>query len=73
MYKLGNIMKDFKLFASSAFEKEFHCDKPLGAFCGPEGTRIYLWAPTAEAVFLHFYSKGKGTSALETISMEKGK
>jgi len=66
-------MKDFKMFASSEFEKEYHCDKPLGAFCGREGTRIDLWAPTAEAVFLHFYAKGKGTSALETIPMEKGK
>ena len=66
-------MKDVKRFASEAFRKEYHCDKPLGAFCGPEGTRIYLWAPTAEAVFLHIYPKGNGCRAAETIPMERGK
>ena len=66
-------MNNLKNFASQAFQNKYHCDKPMGAFCGHEGTRIYLWAPTAEAVFLHFYSEGKGTSPLETIPMEQGK
>ena len=66
-------MKDVKRFASEAFRKEYHCDKPMGAFCGAEGTRIYLWAPTAETVFLHIYPKGNGCVAAETIPMEKGK
>ena len=59
-------MKDFKRFASEAFKKEYHCDKPLGAFCGQEGTRIYLWAPTAEAVFLHIYPKGNHGLSIST-------
>jgi len=66
-------MKDFSGFASEAFKKEYHCQKPLGAFCGPEGTRIHLWAPTAEAVFLHIYPSGNNSRASETIPMEKGK
>ena len=66
-------MQQWQSFASEAFRKEFHCDKPMGAFCGPEGTRISLWAPTAEAVFLHIYPKGNGCVAAETIPMEKGK
>ena len=66
-------MNDLTRFASEAFEREFHCEKPLGAFCGPDGTRIYLWAPTAEAVFLHFYLKGNDCATAETVSMEKGK
>ena len=55
------------------FEQEYHYDKPLGAFCGPDGSVIKLWAPTAENVFLHLYPTGNGGKALETVSMEKGK
>ena len=66
-------MNRWKKFASLAFEKEFHCEQTLGAFCGPEGTHIRLWAPTAEAVFLHLYSKGNGCEAAETVPMERGK
>ena len=66
-------MKELESFISEAFKKEYHTDKPLGAFCGPEGTRIDLWAPTAEAVFLHFYPSGNDSNAIETIPMDKGK
>ena len=66
-------MRDVKRFASEAFRKEYHCDDPMGAFCGAAGTRIALWAPTAETVFLHIYPKGNGCVAAETVPMEKGK
>lgn len=66
-------MKRFAQFATEKFRSEYHCDKPLGAFCSAEGTRIYLWAPTAEAVFLHFYPSGNDSQATETIPMERGK
>lgn len=66
-------MRQFSDFTSEAFKQNYHCDKPLGAFCSPEGTRIYLWAPTAEAVFLHIYPSGNHTKAGETVPMEKGK
>ena len=61
-------MCQFSDFASEAFKQNYHCDKPLGAFCSPEGTRIYLWAPTAEAVFLHIYPSGNHTKAAETVT-----
>ena len=66
-------MKKFIGFASEAFKEAYHCDKPLGAFCSPEGTSICLWAPTAEAVFLHFYPSGNDSRPIETLPMEKGK
>ena len=66
-------MNDMKLFASDAFRNKYHCDQPLGAFCGPEGTRILLWAPTAEAVVLHLYHLGNDCRASETVHMELGK
>ena len=66
-------MKEFKSFASEAFQKEYHYDKPLGAVCSRYGTTIDLWAPTAETVFLHMYPKGNDCKASETIAMERGK
>lgn len=69
----GMDMKRLEYFASESFRSEYHWDKPLGAFCGPEGTRILLWAPTAEAVFLNFYPGGNGCEACETVSMESAK
>ena len=66
-------MKKLKWLSSMGFEQEYHYDKPLGAFCGPDGSAIKLWAPTAESVFLHLYPTGNGSKALETVSMEKGK
>lgn len=60
-------------FASEAFRRQFHYDGPLGAFCGKNGTRILLWAPTAEAVFLHLYPAGNDCAATETVPMEVGK
>ena len=60
-------------FDSEVFKSEFHCDQPMSAFCGTEGTRIFLWAPTAESVFLHLYLSGHDGNAVETIPMEKGK
>ena len=66
-------MKQSKWFASEEFEKKYHYDGPLGAFCGDKGSRIYLWAPTADAVFLHFYQAGHGCKAEETVAMIRGK
>lgn len=47
-------------FDSPAFQERFHCDTPLGAFCGPTGTTFRLWAPTAEQVILNLYREGTG-------------
>ena len=66
-------MKNLKWLSSMEFEQEYHYDDPLGAFCAPEGSAIKLWAPTAEAVFVHLYATGKDGKPLETVAMEKGK
>jgi len=66
-------MKKWKRFATEKFKKEYHTQNALGAFCGPEGTRIFLWAPTAESVFLHLYPQGNDCEAMETVPMERGK
>ena len=58
-------------FDSKEFEKEFHCDAPMGAFCGESGTLFRLWAPTAQAVALHLYNDGKDGSLVETIFPER--
>ena len=59
-------------FDSKEFENAFHCDAPMGAFCGKNGTLLRLWAPTAQAVALHFYTDGKLGSPAETVFPEKG-
>ena len=66
-------MEKSKWFASDAFEKEYYYDGELGASCSEAGTRIRIWAPTAESVFLHLYAAGNLTPSTETIAMEKGK
>ena len=58
-------------FDSEEFEKEFHCDAPMGAFCGESGTRFRLWAPTARKVTLHLYEDGKTGAPTETVYPEK--
>ena len=65
-------MKQSKWFTSEEFEKKYHYEGPLGAFCSEKGSSVYLWAPTAESVFLHFYRAGHGCKAEETVSLVKG-
>ena len=64
-------MKDTTYFATEAFAKDYHYTGALGAICSSEGTRIRLWAPTAETVFLHLYPTGNGGVAMETVAMER--
>ena len=56
-------------FDSPQFEKEYHSDLPLGAFCRPDGTIFRLWAPTAEAVSVLLYADGGDSAPVETGSM----
>lgn len=58
-------------FDSPEFEAEFHCQEPLGAFCGSDGTLFRLWAPTAEKLALRLYTAGNGGSAAETVCPER--
>ena len=59
-------------FDSREFEKEYHCEEPLGAFCGEQGTYFRLWAPTAQQVAIRLYQTGDNTPVIEKIFLEKG-
>jgi len=60
------------LFDSEEFEKEYHCDAPLGALCSGEGTHFALWAPTAQAVTLRLYGEGHWGEAFAVMSLVRG-
>lgn len=59
-------------FDSLEFEKQYHTSAPLGAFCGAQGTRFSLWAPTASRVTLSLYAEGAGGAPFETAAMKRG-
>lgn len=59
-------------FDSPSFREAYHCDVPLGAFCGAQGTTFRLWAPTAQAVTLRLYRAGTGECLLEQIPLCRG-
>ena len=59
-------------FDSEEFEKAYHTEEPLGAFCGAEGTHFRLWAPTAQKAAIRLYQAGSNTPAMEKIPLEKG-
>ena len=56
-------------FDSLEFEKVYHTEGPLGAFCSREGTLFRLWAPTAEKVALHLYGAGNDAPIEKTVPM----
>lgn len=59
-------------FDSRAFQEAYHCDVPLGAFCGAHGTVFRLWAPTAQAIALRIYRAGTGECLLEQVPLCRG-
>jgi len=59
-------------FDSSEFEKQYHCDAPLGAWLDSAGTHFALWSPTAENVVLNLYPDGGDSPASRSIPMKKG-
>ena len=65
-----DLIKQKEWFDSPKFEKEYHCDAPLGAFLTPNGTAFYLWAPTADEVTLVLYDQGEGDSPFATRSVQ---
>lgn len=56
-------------FDSIEFEKAYHTDAPLGAFCTAEGTLFRVWAPTAEKVELRLYTEGSKTPLARSLPM----
>ncbi len=66
-----DLLQQKQWFDSKAFENEFHCDAPMGVFCGQNGTLFRLWAPTAQSVTLSLYTDGKLGSPTETVTPKR--
>ena len=63
-------MKD--VFDSEDFERAYHTNEPLGAYCGAEETRFALWAPTAQSVTLNLYADGSEGAPYAQKAMRRG-
>ena len=64
-------MNQTKWFSSPEFDGEYKYNGELGASCSSAGTKILLWAPTAQSVFLHLYPAGDHCDASECLPMTK--
>ena len=60
------------LFESDAFARETTYTGPLGPEYAPSGTRLHLWAPTAQSVAVNLYRKGDGSARMGTLPLERG-
>ena len=60
------------LFESARFAKETTWNGPLGPDYTPQGTRLRLWAPTADAVAVNLYRKGHDSPCIGTLPLERG-
>ena len=67
-----DLLKQRNWFDSPEFQEKYHCDAPLGSFCGKDGTVFRLWAPTAQAVTLHLYDFGNDCGPWASVVMEAG-
>lgn len=54
------------LFESSAFARQTNYSGPLGPEYNPSGTRLRLWAPTAQKVSVNLYRRGDGGACMGT-------
>ena len=66
-----DLLKQKHWFDSKEFQREFHCDAPLGAFCSPNGTVFRLWTPTAQAVKLLLYYQGNGGTPAAAVDLQR--
>ena len=60
------------LFESDAFARQTTYTGPLGQEYSLAGTRLRLWAPTAQSVTVNLYRKGDSSAAMGTLPMERG-
>ena len=60
------------LFESDAFAHSTAYTGPLGQEYAPSGTRLRLWAPTAQSVSVELYRKGDGGTCIGTLPLERG-
>ena len=58
-------------YDSERFEKEYLYDGPLGPDYTREGTRLRLWAPTAEQVMVNLYRQGDKGFCIGSLTMER--
>ena len=59
------------LFESSAFARQTNYSGPLGPEYNPSGTRLRLWAPTAQKVSVNLYRRGDGGACMGTLPLEQ--
>lgn len=57
------------LYESARFAREATYNGPLGPEYTPAGTRLRLWAPTAEQAAVNLYRKGHGRPATPTPAL----
>ena len=61
-----------ELFESDTFARDTTCTGPLGPEYTLSGTRLRLWAPTAQSVCVNLYRKGRGGVRIGTLPLERG-
>lgn len=59
------------LFESKQFHQDYTYTGPLGPEYSQEGTRLRLWAPTAQHVAVNLYRQGMGGFCVGTLPLER--
>ena len=60
------------LYESARFARETTYNGPLGPEYTPAGTRLQLWAPTAEQATVNLYRKGHDSPCIGTLPLQRG-
>ena len=60
------------LYESARFARETTYNGPLGPKYTPAGTRLQLWAPTAEQAAVNLYRKGHDSPCIGTLPLQRG-
>ncbi len=60
------------LYESARFARETTYNGPLGPEHTPAGTRLRLWAPTAEQAAVNLYRKGHDSPCIGTLPLQRG-
>ncbi len=60
------------LYESARFAREATYNGPLGPEYTPAGTRLRLWAPTAEQAAVNLYRKGHDSPCIGTLPLQRG-
>ena len=61
-----------QLYESARFAREATYNGPLGPEYTPAGTRLRLWAPTAEQAAVNLYRKGHDSPCIGTLPLQRG-